>query len=193
VLEYLSAEILELSGNAAHDHKKTRINPRHIQLATKNDEELAKLLHNCIVPEGGVLPSIHASLINTKKTHGAIALGISSSSSSSSKPEKAPKKSRASGKKEAGGAVKEKKAAKKKATSEYVWQYEDRGWHDYDATASDLVEKAYQDYLLNPGACDVRSVKSGQFHYQVDFLNNKQTNVDHNSHTQRNIRRVHRP
>ena len=67
VLEYLCAEILELAGNAARDNKKSRIIPRHIQLAVRNDEELNKLLGGVtIAAAGGVLPNIHAVLLPKK-------------------------------------------------------------------------------------------------------------------------------
>ncbi len=63
VLEYLAAEILELAGNAARDNKKTRIIPRHIQLAVRNDEELNKLLGGVTIASGGVLPNVNAALM----------------------------------------------------------------------------------------------------------------------------------
>jgi len=66
VLEYLCAEILELAGNAARDNKKSRIIPRHITLAVKNDEELNKLLGNVTIASGGVLPNIHSILLPKK-------------------------------------------------------------------------------------------------------------------------------
>jgi histone H2A len=51
-----------LAGNAARDNKKTRIIPRHLQLAIRNDEELNKLLGHVTIAQGGVLPNIHASM-----------------------------------------------------------------------------------------------------------------------------------
>jgi len=67
VLEYLCAEILELAGNAAKDNKRTRIVPRHIQLAVRNDEELNKLMAGVTIASGGVLPNIHAVLLPKNK------------------------------------------------------------------------------------------------------------------------------
>ncbi|KAF5791166.1 putative transcription factor Hap3/NF-YB family [Helianthus annuus] len=66
VLEYLAAEVLELAGNAARDNKKSRIVPRHIQLAVRNDEELSKLLGSVTIANGGVLPNIHQTLLPHK-------------------------------------------------------------------------------------------------------------------------------
>ena len=66
VLEYLCAEVLELAGNASRDNKKTRIVPRHIQLAVRNDEELSKLLGSVTIAAGGVLPNIHQVLLPKK-------------------------------------------------------------------------------------------------------------------------------
>lgn len=57
VIEYLTAEVLELSGECSKDMKKTRIVPRHIMSAVRMDDELNKLFPRSLtIATAGVLP-----------------------------------------------------------------------------------------------------------------------------------------
>lgn len=92
------------------------------------------------------------------------------------------------------------KAVPKKATSAapisklvWFWQFYDNGWTNYHPDASAVVEGVYQDYLRHPNMTDVRSVKSGDWNYLVDFRLLQQQNIQHENHTVRKIRRVQIP
>ena len=71
VLEYLVAELLELTVKAATpaDKKKPvpRLNPRLLTLAVRHDEDLGALLQNVTLSRGGVLPSVNKALQKQQK------------------------------------------------------------------------------------------------------------------------------
>lgn len=59
VLEYMTAELLELAGNVAKDNKRSTIKPRHIMLAASYDEEIDKVIGKDTIFYGkaGCVPS----------------------------------------------------------------------------------------------------------------------------------------
>lgn len=111
VLEYLTAELLELAGNATREGDKKRIVPRHVQLAVRNDEELNRLLGGVTIAQGGVLPHVHAALL-PKKGKGEDEEGAEAGEAKKSK--KAKKEKKADKPKKEKKSKKEKKEKKSK-------------------------------------------------------------------------------
>ena len=67
VMEYLSAEVLELAGNLVLERNKKRVTPRTIMLAISGDDELYKLAGSkAMFRESGVAPHIEAAMLRKK-------------------------------------------------------------------------------------------------------------------------------
>ena len=72
VLEYLTAELLELSAKAVVQSKKKskRITPRAITLAVRHDADIGSLLKDVTLSRGGVVPNVHKALEKKRKGNG---------------------------------------------------------------------------------------------------------------------------
>ncbi|KAF7019750.1 hypothetical protein CFC21_032893 [Triticum aestivum] len=66
ILEYLTAEILELAGDSCKSENLEDITPCHLQLAIRGDEDLNKLIKGTI-PSGGVIPKIAKALLDKRR------------------------------------------------------------------------------------------------------------------------------
>ena len=67
VLEYLVAEILEVSVMVVKQHKKSRITPRYMFLGLKEDEEFSSLFQRSVITSSGVKPASLNKLKSKKK------------------------------------------------------------------------------------------------------------------------------
>lgn len=98
VLEYMTAEILELAGNAASDMKKgqknVRIMPRHIGLVARGDEELNKFFQKAAIASSGVTPHIQAALQQQNRRKRSTSSGNKSKKNRRSKSNSPSRRSR---------------------------------------------------------------------------------------------------
>eukprot|EP00796_Vickermania_ingenoplastis_P000467 gene467-247_t len=70
VLEYLTAELLELTVKAAtqNNKKPRRLNPRTLTLAVRHDDDIGSLLKDVTISRGGVVPSLNKALAKKQKS-----------------------------------------------------------------------------------------------------------------------------
>jgi histone H3/H4 len=85
VIEYLTAEILELAGNIAIENKKVRITLRHLKIAISADQELSYLFRDTVLGGGiGVNALQKPNPVKEKKSKPKVKRGISKNSTKKS-------------------------------------------------------------------------------------------------------------
>ena len=73
VMEYLLAEVCELSGNQALEQNCGAVSGRHVMLGIGSDEELDNLFKMCIIRDCGILPHVHKFLVGSVEPSGSSA------------------------------------------------------------------------------------------------------------------------
>ena len=66
VLEYLTAEVLELAVDVAADMKNKTLQPKHLNLAFRGDQELGQLMHHATFTASSVPVVTHPFLLAGK-------------------------------------------------------------------------------------------------------------------------------
>ncbi len=66
VLEYITAETLELSGAVCLEHKNKTIQPKHINLAFRSDAELGQMMASATFTKSSVPKNVHEDLLRKK-------------------------------------------------------------------------------------------------------------------------------
>lgn len=142
-----------------------------------------------------------AKKVKTPKVHNGvkkIAAGSSSSSTSATKKTKAASVSSAFAALTSANPpplTKQQSATAaqlaRQGSQTHRWEFVDDkgGWSKYTPEASKLVEMEYQAWQQQPSVF-VRSVRSGDWHYSVNFNTMEQTNINHPNHRVRKIRRA---
>lgn len=71
VLEYVCAEVLELAGDICEQQKKKTIQPRHINLGLRQDDELSKMAAGITITSSSVQYNVNDFLLPKKGKKGA--------------------------------------------------------------------------------------------------------------------------
>ena len=67
VLEYLAAEVLEITGNVCRQNRKKKITPRHMMIAIRTDLDLDEFSRDTSIDGSGCIPNI-PKLLAPKKS-----------------------------------------------------------------------------------------------------------------------------